>query len=310
MFAKWQVACILRASSAVQTANSWAILADMPLRVDTRDAAAVRRCAAQDYWAMFPSGDQRFVDRAFDWATECFEGRLPDYQAIDARYHDFEHTLQGTLCFSTLLRRRAEAKAEPVLKEDTYQLGLLAMLLHDTGYLKTRDDRDGTGAKYTLTHVNRSCDFAERLLLGKGYTVRQVQGVQSMIRCTGVGVNLGGLNFQTDEERIAGFALGTADLLGQMAAHDYVDKLPVLFEEFRESADFNSGRGGPPIAFKDALDLMQKTPGFWANYVFPKVEADFSGLYRHLSRADGQNDYLEAIEANLARLKRRLAVAA
>jgi len=283
---------------------------DMPLRVDTRDAIAVQGCVAQDYWTMFPAGDQEFVNRAFGWAVDCFEGRLPDYQAIDARYHDFEHTLQGTLCFSTMLRRRAEAQAEPVLDEDTFQLGLLAILLHDTGYLKLAGDTEGTGAKYTLTHVNRSCDFAERLLLGKGYTVRQVQGVQSMIRCTGVGVNLGLLNFQSDEERIAGFALGTADLLGQMAAQDYVEKLPILFEEFRESADYNAGRGGPPIAFGSVADLISKTPGFWKNYVFPKVENDFGGLYRFLTGADGHNDYLEAIEANLAKLQRRLAAAA
>ena len=36
--------------------------------------------------------------------------------------------------------------------------------------------------------------------------------------------------------RIVGFALGTADLLGQMAAPDYVDKLPVLYDEFVEAA--------------------------------------------------------------------------
>ncbi len=309
-FAFEWLARILRLNSAVQSATKLVSPFGMPLRVDTRDAAAVRRCVAQDYWVMFPAGDQQFVNRAFDWASDCFEGRLPEYQAIDARYHDFEHTLQGTLCFSTILHRRAEALTEPILPEDTFQLGLLAILLHDTGYLKTREDVEGTGAKYTLTHVNRSCDFAERLLLSKGYTVRQVQGVQSMIRCTGVGVSPGALNFQTDEELVAGFALGTADLLGQMAAHDYVDKLPILFEEFRESADFNAGRGGPPIAFNGVEDLMRRTPGFWQHYVLPKIENDFRGLYRFLNLPGGHNDYLEAIEANLEKLNRLLALAA
>jgi hypothetical protein len=282
----------------------------MPLHVDTRDAVAVRQCVAQNYWAMFPAGDQTFVPQTFRWATDCFEGRHPEYQAIDARYHDFEHTLQGTLCFSTLLRRRAEAQAEPLLSEETFQLGLLAILFHDTGYLKVREDHEGTGAKYTATHVNRSCDFAERLLLAKGFTIRQVHGVQSMIRCTGLGVNLKALSFHSDEERVAGFALGTADLLGQMAAHDYVDKLPVLWEEFAESAEYNAGRGGPPLLFSSPAELMRKTPGFWKGYVLPKVENDFQGLYRYLAMADGHNDYLEAIEANLNRLTQRLALAA
>src|SRR5207237_2962864 len=56
--------------------------------------------------AMFPSGDALFVPLAFGWAIECFEGRYRDYQAVDARYHDFEHTLQGTLCMARLLRTR------------------------------------------------------------------------------------------------------------------------------------------------------------------------------------------------------------
>ena len=34
-----------------------------------------------------------FMPKIFGWAVEAFEGRYKDYQAIDAKYHDFEHTL-------------------------------------------------------------------------------------------------------------------------------------------------------------------------------------------------------------------------
>lgn len=284
----------------------------MPVDIDTRDVASVQRRVAQDYWIQFPAGDQAFVARVFPWAVDCFQGRHPEYQAIDARYHDLEHTLQGALCFSTLLRRRSETEALPPVTEETFQLGLLAILLHDTGYLKRRDDVVGTGAKYTATHVNRSCDFAERLLLGQGFTVRQVAAVQNMIRCTGLGTNVSAIPFHSDEERIAGYALGTADLLGQMAAPDYVEKLPILFEEFAESAAFNAGRGGGGQVFTSAEDLMRRTPAFWERYVRPKVEQDFLAVYRFLAEPypDGPNEYVQLIEANLARLQRQLAAAA
>lgn len=261
---------------------------------------------------MFPDGDAGFVPRAFARVERYFSGSNPDYLAIDARYHDLEHTLQGTLAFSCLLRGRLEAGAEPALSQETFELGLLAILLHDTGYLKRRDDADGTGAKYTATHVNRSCDFAERLLWHHGYSLRQIHAVQHMIRCTGMGASVTTIPFQSDEERIAGFALGTADLLGQMAAPDYVEKLPILFEEFQESARYNAGKGGPGMLFASARDLMEKTPGFWRKYVLPKIENDFLGLFRFLARPapDGPNEYLEAIEANLARLQKQLALAA
>lgn len=285
----------------------------MPLNVDTADVEAVQRRVAQDYWCLFPAGDQDYVTRMFPQVVDCFQGRHPDYQAIDARYHDLEHTLQGTLCFSTLLRRRAQADARPALPEETFQLGLLAILLHDTGYLKRRDDTEGTGAKYTAIHVNRSCDFAERFLMPRDFTLRQIHAVQSMIRCTGLGVNVGKLNFHSEAERTAGFALGTADLIGQMAAGDYLEKLPVLFTEFAESAAYNAGRGGGGGGqmFASVQDLMRKTPGFWTNYVLPKIEQDFLGLYRFLTDPlNGHNEYLDLIEANLERLQRQLAAAA
>ena len=285
----------------------------MPLNVDTTDVGAVQRRVAQDYWCVFPAGDQDFAARVFPPILDCFQGRHPEYQAIDARYHDLEHTLQGTLCFSTLLRRRSQSGALPSLTEETFQLGLLAILLHDTGYLKRRDDTEGTGAKYTSTHVNRSCDFAERFLAPQGYTMRQIHAIQNMIRCTGLGVKVAGLAFHSDEERTAGFALGTADLLGQMAAGDYLEKLPILFTEFAESAAYNAGRGGGGggQVFASADDLIRRTPGFWTNYVLPKIEQDFQGLYRFLTDpTDGRNEYLELIEANLERLRRQLEAAA
>src|SRR5437773_1270041 len=107
--------------------------------VSTKDPAAVEGEVQSAYLTLFPKGDQAFVPRVFGWATECFTGKFDGYQAIDARYHDLEHTLQGTLCMARLLRGRHLVNEQPLLTQRMFQLGLLAMLLHDTGYLKTRD---------------------------------------------------------------------------------------------------------------------------------------------------------------------------
>ena len=48
----------------------------------------------------------------------------------------------------------------PLLTDKLFELGLLGILMHDTGYLKRTEDMQGTGAKYTLTHVRRSAEFA------------------------------------------------------------------------------------------------------------------------------------------------------
>jgi hypothetical protein len=305
------MALVLRLQKGVQRRAQTLSSQKMLLKVDTRDALAVAVQVQSDYRLMFPDGDKLFVPQVFGWAIDCFTGKLPDYLPIDARYHDFEHTLQGTLCFSSVLRGRFQAGDQPVISRHVFELGLLAILLHDTGYLKRRDDPEGTGAKYTLTHVSRSCEFAAALLASKGYESDSVHAVQSMIRCTGVDTNLRAVAFGAEEERIVGFALGTGDLLGQMAAPDYVDKLPILYDEFVESARFN-GKSSSTATFTSAEDLMSKTPTFWERYVRPKIERDFLGLFRFLANPvpNGPNNYIRCVEANISRLRQRLALAA
>jgi hypothetical protein len=277
--------------------------------VDTKDLQAVRRVVADIYRELFPSGQADFVANAFQWTTDAFAGNYGDFQKIDAKYHDLEHTLQGTLAFARLLRGYHRGRATPSLTQRGFELGLVAILLHDTGYLKRRSDTEGTGAKYTLVHVSRSADFAADLLRTKGFTAPEIKSVQNMIRCTGVNTDLPSIPFSADLERVIGYALATADLLGQMAAPDYIEKLHILYQEFEES---NRHAGKPTGAgmFRSAAELRSRTPEFWEKYVRPKIEKDFRGLYRFLEEPDGRNPYLQKIEANIARLQQELSAAA
>lgn len=282
----------------------------MDVEVETKQTTAVEAAVQSIYKTTFPGRDfNSFIPHAFQWATDFFTGNYADYQPIDALYHDFEHTLQGTLCLARILQGYRNARSEPELTQKMFELAMLAILLHDTGYLKRRDDMEGTGAKYTLIHVSRSVAFAGVFLSEKGFPEEEIKSVQNMIRCTGVNVNLAVIPFQCELERKIGFALGTADLLGQMAARDYVDKLPVLFKEFEESARYNAGRGTTSGAFASARDLMEKTPMFWEKYVMPKINGDFQGMYKYLNLPypDGPNPYVARIMGNISKLREKLA---
>ena len=63
--------------------------------------------------------------------------------------------------------------------------------------------------------------------------------------------------------------------------------------------------------FSSAADLLRKTPDFWRKYVFPKINNEFWGLYRFLNQPypSGPNDYLQRIEASIARVQQQLAAA-
>jgi hypothetical protein len=144
-------------------------------------------------------------------------------------------------------------------------------------------------------------------MVSQDFAVEEILAVQNMIRCTGVNVKLDSIQFQNEAERVTGFALGTADLLGQMAAPDYVDKLPILYSEFAEAARHSpDGKMKAGGFFTSAEDLMLKTPLFWENYVRTKISREFLGVYRALNNPypDGPNPYILRIEANIARLRR------
>jgi len=276
--------------------------------VDTRVPSEVEGHVRSIYRRLFPKGDPEFVARAFGWASTCFSGGHPGYQAIDAGYHDFEHTLQGTLCLARLLHGRHAAGARPAMTQPMFELALLSILFHDSGYLKQRGDNEGTGAKYTLTHVARGAAFAREFLGRHSYGDEALASITHMILCTGVNADLAAIPVQNELERVLGFAVATADLLGQMAALDYVDKLPVLHLELVEAARQDTSQAAHFGRYPRAEDLMRGTEDFWNGYVLPKLKDDFRKLYLFLNdpHPDGPNQYLQRIQENLDRLRQQL----
>jgi hypothetical protein len=193
------------------------------------------------------------------------------------------------------------AGIEPRISARQFELGVTAALFHDTGYLKLRADLQGTGAKYTFTHVLRSCAVASSYLPTVGVSLDELDGVLGAIRCTNSTTNIRRLYFQNPIEGIVGCALATADYLGQMSAPDYLADLPLLFAEFEESDNF----AGVPAAqrlFQSVDELIEKTPHFWRTSVLPKLDNELIGLFRFLAipYPDGPNPYIEAIEHNIA----------
>ena len=281
-------------------------MASLP-QVNTKHPDEVLRFLNARLYRLFPSLTFPRLQQVFLDVRDLFEGRHPDYLAIDLHYHDLEHTLQATVCLMELLAGRTAVQAEPILTSNQIECALVAALLHDCGYLKLRSDRSGTGAKYTFCHVLRSCSFASSYLPPHGFDADEVSLVVGAITCTGPVQERSQPWLQTTTERMIGFALAAADYLGQMAASDYPDELDVLYREFCESDDFCH----VPVdkrMFTSADDLKRKTPDFWGSAVLPKLEGPFGGLHRYLAvpPLDGPNPYLEAIERNLTEIRRRL----
>jgi hypothetical protein len=276
--------------------------------IDTKSGAAVAGLVHRVFGELYPGAPRAWIEQVFGDVEALFEGRHPDYSPIDLRYHNLEHTLQATVCLIELLAGRHRSDAAPHASARQVELTIIAVLLHDTGYLKLRGDTAGTGAKYTFCHVLRSCAFAASYLPSLGANPREIEAVIGAINCTGPSHEIGRLQFREPVERVLGCALATADYLGQLAAPDYPEKVDLLFAEFAESDDFTHV---PPSdrVFRSARHLLEQTPQFWDRFVIPRLNEDFGGLYRFLAAPfpDGANAYLAAAERNIAIIRRRLA---
>lgn len=279
----------------------------LPL-VETKDAPAVASFVISSFERLYPDASTAWLTTLFADIHAFFTGRRPDYAAIDLRYHDLEHTLQAAVCITLLLEGRQAAATEPRLGARHFEMALSATLLHDTGYLKLRSDESGTGAKYTHSHVLRSCTFAASYLPPLGASDLEIETVLAAINCTGPTREIGHVHFREPIGRVIGTALGTADYLGQMAAPDYPDELEILFNEFHEADEFVQ-LPTEQRAFNSAAELIERTPTFWRDFVKQKLEHDFQGVYRFLARPypDGPNAYLAAVERNIAEISRRTA---
>ncbi len=268
--------------------------------VDMDDPQSVLEESKAIVLMMFNPFDFSWLDKAFSDFVDLFAGNYPGYQKCNTRYHDLKHTTDTLLAMARLIQG-ATTTGIPVTHRGV-SLGLISALMHDTGYIQTLDDRAGTGAKYTLNHVDRSIDFMRRYLKDKGYPREDFIFCRNIVSCTGLDIRVKKVHFVDSENEILGKILGTADLQGQMADRFYLAKLIYLYHEFRE---------GGVAGYESELDLLRKTPGFY-QMILSRYDEELGGVRRYMrchfkSRWGLDEDpYKTTIEEHIAHLKHTL----
>jgi len=253
----------------------------------------VRRIVA----AVHPEFDFTSLDRVFQDVLKLFRGGYPGYQRCNTWYHDLKHTTDCLLAMARLIHG-AWLNGLNLPERDT-ALGLNAALFHDTGYIQNDADMGGTGAKYTLVHVERSVTFMEQYFSQAGFSSLDLDYCRCCVQCTGLEVKISEIPFESAHHQAVGCMLGTADLLGQMADRTYLERLPFLYREFQE---------GKVPGFESELDLLSKTPAFW-EFIQSRLLSDLGNMDRfmrdHFRVWWGLDQDLsrETIEENIAYLK-------
>jgi hypothetical protein len=278
------------------------------LKSDRLTAQSILNKIRTIYREHYQDDDVSKIEEVLNDLSDLFSGNMSGYLKCDTGYHDIMHTLQVVSPFIGIIDGWNKSKNPPKISKVLFDRGIIAVLLHDTGYIKTENDVEGTGAKYTFVHTQRSADFASFYLSRKGYDQDTINSIMNIIMYTGVAVDYNKLPFNSEEEKIVGCALGTADLLGQMSAGDYPEKLPTLYREFEESYHFegiDKLRKKGMTVFKSADDLIKQTPSFYERVVkdrFKKMGSLYTYLTYHFD--DERNHFIEAIEKNIEKIKK------
>ncbi len=267
---------------------------------DTHPNALIDTAAAEGrrilgFW--FDDAAWAPVAHAFATVRLLFSGLFPGYRACNTNYHDFQHTMDAFLASARLMD--GAALSGVTMGMDASVNLLLAALLHDCGYIQEIDDVSGTGAKYTQAHVGRSIKFVQRHGASLGLDEGRIASICRVIECTDMKLGADEHEFASDEEKTAGYILGTADILGQMADRAYLEKLLFLYYEFREA-------GFP--GYETEFDILRKTLDFYDGTV-KRLDVGFKG-FRNYERVHFRERYgidrelyRESIERQMSYLK-------
>lgn len=234
-----------------------------------------------------------FVE-TFSQVAKLFRGDYPGYRASNTRYHDFEHTCAVVLASMRLMY--GAHKQGTKFTAANLDILLYSSLFHDLGLIQKSDDTDGTGAKYTVGHEERSISFLKEHFCDDQLPCEVMDGCESAIRCTMLAIDPRKVEYADEKQRILGQILGTSDLLAQMADRFYLEKLLLLFEEFQEAC---------LPGYDTAMDLLTKTRDFYEKVAIQRFEEGLGGVNEFMGTYFKQrwnldiDLYAEAVDKNI-----------
>jgi hypothetical protein len=245
-----------------------------------------------------PSPDPSPIEKIYEDIIRLFNGKFPGYKASNTKYHNLEHTCSTTLAAARLIHG-LHVQGQ-VFSPRLVQLCLIGALFHDTGFIQTEEEVEGTGAQHTIGHEERSIAFMEKYLAENGFSQEDIRDCGHMIKCTELFLSLAEIPFNSEEVRTMGKVLGTADLVAQMADRNYQEKLPLLFLELEEA-----GMEG----FETPLELFRKTEEFYRSVARKRMRNELEGVssaalyhFRERWKID-KNFYEESIKYNIRHMK-------
>ena len=263
---------------------------------NTSDTGEVEAQVGDIVRSFAPGHDLSRIADTFGLLDRAFDGGLPGYQKLKTLYHNRTHTNEVVLCSVRMLH--GLHLAGQGLDADHIDAALIGALMHDVGYLMSDEEASGTGAQFTSSHVLRGVEFTRRHL--QALPADMLEATTKVILLTDHRKHPDWVTFDNLQQQRAAYATATADLIGQMANREYLERVLFLYYEFEEAQ-----LGG----FADIHDLLEKTTAFY-RMTKGRLDQDLHGMSVHLAQHFSQqtgadrNFYQESIDRNLDYLNR------
>lgn len=242
---------------------------------------------------MAPSMSKGRLRMVFRDIMALFAGSHPGFMKSDAGYHDLGHTLGVFLATARIMHGAVAAGID--ISDGAILLGLVGSLFHDVGYIRAASENHGTGAQFATTHVVRGIRLMRDYFTQHGFNADDFLFCRSLLQCTDLSLKTGLIAFRSAEERLLGHMLGTADIHSQMADRAYLEKLLLLYREFRE---------GGVGACETEFSLLESTLGFYTAMQH-RLEHDLGNVQVYLAQhfkirwGIGRDLYADASRANM-----------
>jgi len=246
-----------------------------------------------------PQSDCSLLRQVHADVSAIFSGRYPGFEASITKYHNLRHTHSVVLAtirlFHGIYHQNRPLPSELILQ------GLLSAYFHDSGMLPQTPEEAENDASYAQHHEQRSIAILDLYLRTNNFPSRYCRNCETIIKYTMLDWEADAGITEDSRLHLCGQVIGTADLLAQMADRYYLESLPLLFQEHRDSGiDKHTS----------ALDLMRSTLDFHDQVIKKRLEETLGNVapamqthFRRRWNID-RNLYLENIRLNLDYLKK------
>lgn len=248
---------------------------------------------------MDPGYDPEPLKKVYSDIICLFNGDYPGYRASNTKYHNLEHTCSVALATARLIH--GLTVQGHTFSSRLIEIGLIGALFHDTGLIQKEEEQEGTGAQYTIGHEERSIQLMSKYLGANGYTDEDISDCAAIIKSTILTLPLAEISFRSEDIKVMGMILGSADLIAQMSDRIYLEKLPLLFQEFEEAR---------MPGFETPLELFKNTEEFYHSVARTRLRQELgnvasAALYHFRKRWNIDRDlYAVSITNNIEYLKK------